>query len=308
MFFATLPKIFSLVSIAHIVNPVKVSPQSDLYVAQPITFESMKVAKNRSKFSNQIQFYAINFPEDDEVVPEFFVKLPHLSRSVLDVKEFEKKRKLPLIADILHAIYKQSDAEYIIYTNVDIALQPQFYDFVFEKIEEGYDAFMINRRRIPYKDYRIEDLPDIYSIRGKSHPGFDCFVFQRNLIPKFVLDKICLGVPFIEAALAHNLFAFSQNFKLFDKEFLTFHIGMEVMKKHIPEYYWHNRNTFFKKIKPKLWHFWHTSNFPHGKTFFLYRYWRWGTTPSLFVYMNFKIEMRDFFKKISERHFGNAKH
>jgi hypothetical protein len=155
---------------------------------------------------------------------------------------------------------------------------------------------MINRRRIPYGEFGIEDLTKLYLIKGKSHPGFDCFVFKREIFPQFFLDEICIGTPFVEAALAHNLFAFSKNFKLYDQEFLTFHLGMEVMKKHDPEYYWHNRNIFFKKIKPQLWDFWHTRNFPHGNTNFFYRYWRWGTTPSLFFYMNFKIELRDFIR------------
>jgi hypothetical protein len=35
--------------ILHIINPVKVSEQSDLFFAQPITFESLKNAKNYSK-------------------------------------------------------------------------------------------------------------------------------------------------------------------------------------------------------------------------------------------------------------------
>ena len=35
--------------IAHIINPVVVSKSSDLYKAQPITFETMKLAKNYAR-------------------------------------------------------------------------------------------------------------------------------------------------------------------------------------------------------------------------------------------------------------------
>ncbi len=67
---------------------------------------------------------------------------------MLDCGRFAVPRKLPLIKDILGRLYDASDAEYFIYTNVNIGLMPNFYVAVNAIIESGYDAFVINRRTI----------------------------------------------------------------------------------------------------------------------------------------------------------------
>ena len=38
-----------MISIAHIVNPVKVNKSSDLFIAQPIVFETMRTAAEFAK-------------------------------------------------------------------------------------------------------------------------------------------------------------------------------------------------------------------------------------------------------------------
>ena len=86
---------------AHIVNPVKVPVTSDLYKAQPITFESMLQAKKAAAGNVDVNLVSVQYAEDRSVVPESFIKTPDLSRSVLDVSSFEMNRKLPFIADIL---------------------------------------------------------------------------------------------------------------------------------------------------------------------------------------------------------------
>jgi hypothetical protein len=60
-----------------------------------------------------------------------------------------------------------------------------------------------------------------------------------------------VGIPFVEAALMHNLFAHSEKCKLFDDLHLTTHIGMDVMPKRDGDYYHHNRQEF-EKIKNEL--------------------------------------------------------
>ena len=67
-----------MVKIAHIINPVKVKESSDLYNAQPITFESMVVAKNFSVFKDQIIQCTTQYEEDLEIIPDYFLKLSHL--------------------------------------------------------------------------------------------------------------------------------------------------------------------------------------------------------------------------------------
>ena len=68
-----------------------------------------------------------HFKEDDAMVPDYFKKTAFLERSVADMAKFEKQKKLPLISDILANLFNATDADYLIYTNNDIILQPFFY-------------------------------------------------------------------------------------------------------------------------------------------------------------------------------------
>lgn len=280
--------------LAHIINPVKVNESHDLYVAQPITFASILAACKYVE--NSPELLALIFPEDEEIVPLQFKVQPLPNQSIRDLVYVEKTAKLPLLKDILLTAYNATDAEYVIYTNVDIAVQRNFYEFVYEKIASGLDGFIINRRRIPAGNFMPDDLEELYPIKGKPHPGFDCFVFKRELIPLMELGNICIGIPFVEATLAHNLFALCQHFQLFDKEFLTFHLGMEIFKKRDKTLYWHNRHEFFKEIKPALWNKFDIKKFPYFNHGFPMRYLKWGLNPALFTLMNLKLDLRRMIK------------
>src|SRR4030065_1772620 len=113
--------------IAHVINPVVVNELSDLYVAQPITFATMKTARDIASGTLEVILVSAQYPEDIPLVAKEFLLTPNLDRSVLDISTFSKKRKLPLIRDIMNRVYETSDAEYLIYSNVDIALMPHFY-------------------------------------------------------------------------------------------------------------------------------------------------------------------------------------
>src|SRR4051812_47995531 len=213
----------------HIINPVKASPGSELSVVQPITFESIRAAKQFSAGKAEVELYTVSFAEDREIIPEYFTKLADLERSVRDVGNFTKVKKYPILMDVFRALYNASDAEYLVYTNMDIALMPQFYVTVSEILKRNHDVVLINRRGISSKYTRVEELSLMYSDFGEPHPGFDCFVFKRELLNKIILENICLGVSFSEVALVHNFIAFAESLKLVDDLHLTFHIGTEVM-------------------------------------------------------------------------------
>lgn len=216
-----------MVKIAHIINPVKIQKHSDLYVAQPITFKTMQTAQELAKQHGlTVELYSAQFPEDHSIIPDRLQKTPDLTRSILDVKAFKKSRKLPLIKDILDNLYNSTDADYLIYTNVDIAVMPHFYLSVAEIINQGYDAFIVNRRTIGSYD-QIEKIPLMYSKIGGSHAGYDCFIFSRDAYPKYVLNNTFIGSVPIGFALAANLICNAQNFKLFTALHLTFHLGSD---------------------------------------------------------------------------------
>ncbi|MFZ2196370.1 MAG: hypothetical protein WAV13_01465, partial [Thermodesulfovibrionales bacterium] len=212
--------------IAHIINPVVVNEKSDLFIAQPVTFATMISARDFARGKVDVFLYTAQFPEDRPLVTADFRATPDLERSVLDLGPFRKKRKLPFIKDILDRLYEAApESEYLIYTNVDIALQPQFYVAVNAFIDEGHDAFAINRRTISKQYQSVEEIPLMYSEEGESHPGWDCFVFKREAYPRFILGDICVGANLIGTVLLFNLLCTSRNFMEFKNEHLTFHLG-----------------------------------------------------------------------------------
>jgi len=286
--------------LAHIINIFKPDYKSDLYVTQPITLESMRLAKNFAMSEVSVELFSASFKEDADVIPDYFTPTQYLDRAVCNIAPFKKQKKLPFIADILERLYHETDADYLIYTNNDIIIKPHFYLYIKKNIEQGCDAFIINRRRIPAKYTKVEELPDIFSEIGKKHPGFDCFVFNRNIFPRLLLGHICIGVPFIGVTLAHNLFCFSRQFKLFDNLHLTSHLGMEIMGLR-DEYYWHNRKEFnkiIKQLKPYI----DIRKFPYADRSLFIRYLKWGLNPSLFVFMNMRLEMAYFFKMLKKKY------
>lgn len=113
--------------IVHIVGPVKVPKNNNLFSAQPITFESMKRAQVHVKKSPiEVILCTTQYDEDKEIIPDYFHQLSNLNRSVESINPSLKGRKLPLIKDILEKTNELSDVDYIIYTNVDIAVMPNF--------------------------------------------------------------------------------------------------------------------------------------------------------------------------------------
>lgn len=237
----------------HIINPVKVGSNSDLYMAQPITFETMRRAKQFAKNDIEVNLLSTSFEEDLEIIPKYFTKTKNLEKSVLDYGDFKIKRKLPLLKDILERVIAHDDnADYVIYTNSDISLLPHFYSFINEKIEKDYDAFVINRRTIS-KEHTINSLYSAYSEFGIEHPGYDCFIFKKELFNKFKLENICVGAIYVGLALYLNLNLYANKFKEFDQEHLTFHIGNDRTwkNKDYKQFELHNQ-VEFQKIRKKL--------------------------------------------------------
>jgi len=211
---------------AHIINPVVVHKDSDLFRAQPVTFETMKNAKSYALLHNvYVDHLATCYKSDEIMVPDGFANAGNLQRSILDFGTFSKPKKLPLLADILGALYHSSNAEYLIYTNVDIALMPHFYVTLEKIMQEGYDAVNIFRRTLDDSYQGVDDIPYMYADFGFDHPGTDCFVFKRALFEKFDLQNIAIGCRFVAFALRINLFVFADKIKEFDKIHMTFHIG-----------------------------------------------------------------------------------
>lgn len=283
--------------IAHIINPFIAPESSDLSFAQPITFESIKRAQKESEDQIYVELLAVCYPEDKSVIPDYFKTTSFLERSVLDQHNFQKKIKLPLITDILKKAIDETDAEYILYTNVDIGLYPDFYLHINTWINEGFDAIIVNRKRIPPLHTSVSDLPKIYNQEGKSHPGFDCFLFHRSLFEKIELENICIGVPFIEITFSQNLFHLAEKFKLVKSGEYTFHIGMEIFKNRAPkEYFEYNKKEFRKAIQ-KLDPLLKVQNLPYYNIWLPIRIIQWGLHPCIPIKLAIKLQWRKWFGK-----------
>lgn len=239
-----------MLQIAHIINPVIIDDKSsDLHIAQPITFETIKTAQQQAQGKVNVTLYTAQYQEDREIIPASFIQTPDLERSILDIATFQVPRKLPLIKDILARLYEAApDADYLIYTNVDIHLQPQFYVEVAKLIQQGYDAFVINRRTIPDKYKDIQEIPQMYLEKGSSHPGHDCFIFKRNLYEKFYLENHVIGVGACFRSMLLNCLCHAEKFQEFTDLYLTFHIGNQETWKDdkLQDYLEHNKNEIQK--------------------------------------------------------------
>jgi hypothetical protein len=224
--------------IAHIINPVNVNKdnKSYLYYAQPITFESMKIAKKKANEKNQdlkIELYAIHYPEDKSIVPKYFKTLPYLKKAVCYDYPNITKRKLPYLQEIFNIIKNNVDADYYIYTNSDITLHPNFYLVVKKRLNDFQaGALIINRRdNIPKFMNNIrfnkEHVHVLTQYKGEKHPGRDCFVMSKNTFFKIDMKKMFIATPPWGLILLKYLNKITNNFKLLKNEFITFHIGCD---------------------------------------------------------------------------------
>jgi hypothetical protein len=240
------------IKIAHIINPVSMQKTSDLYIAQPITFETMRRAQNVARKDGLlVELLCAYYEEDQAMKPEGFTTAGILKRSVLDFGKFDLQRNLPLIKDILDSLYDSSNADYFIYTNVDIALNDNFYKEVKRIIDRGYDSFVINRRTLSKKYISIDEIDQMQLDQGKSHPGFDCFIYRRDVYPKYDLRDVCVGANWIGRALIINLIVNADKFKVFDSEHLTFHIGDDRswnVEKY-KDYHYHNLQNILSILR-----------------------------------------------------------
>ena len=227
--------------IAHIIHPFVVSKESDLYQAQPITFQSMQNARQYAEGKVNIELYASKYSDEETLIPDDydFQHTRDLDRHIALLKKFRTKRKLTILKDILERLYEATDADYLIYTNADIALVPHFYISIQYLIDQGYDAFAISRRTVPDT---ITDSNLLYTVAGTFHEGADCFVFKRELYPLMPLNNICIGTKWIDDALLTILSCHAQNFAWFRDMHLTFHHGDNRIWKNHPEYQNHNRD------------------------------------------------------------------
>ena len=212
--------------IAHILNPIIPRAESDLSIAKPITLASLKRAADEAGDGIEVLHLSAQYEEDLSAIPDWMIRTPDLVRSSLDHPEFEDKRKLPLMSDIWERLLAHSqNADVLVYSNIDIAVQPTFYQRVRQWVEDGHDAVSVTRRTIPQKYTSADQLEQMYAEKGEAHPGDDCFIVRRDCAQRFDVKPVFLGSAWFDKVLLLNCAARAHNFLKVRDQNVTFHIG-----------------------------------------------------------------------------------
>ncbi len=211
----------------HVINPFTSDKGTEHDVAQSTTFSCISNAKKVAK-NVDVEVICAVYPEDAGIVPDEFRCLPLLSRSVSDIHTFSSQKKLPLLFDILDVVktnYNATDNQYIIYSNIDIAPMPLFYDLLRDITMRDIDAIVINRRTVSEKWGKGNNETLMYSDVGKVHPGTDCFIFKRKIFDEFIKSETCIGALCVMKSLLYNLAALSERMVIIPDAHATLHIG-----------------------------------------------------------------------------------
>lgn len=265
---------------AHILNTVAPEENKELASVQELTFRSMIEALKWTAGQPHVEHLSAQFHNARSFLPKEIRPTSDLISNAADVGALRTNKRLPLISEILSRLNESQNATHFIYTNADICVMPYFYAACAKYIEAGHDAFVINRRRLKMK-FLNADLPETYAEAGKKHIGYDCFVFARPLLEKFVKTEIYISAPPAGGDIFHNVFTFADNPVLFTEKHLTFHIGMELVKP------WgesllnaHNEREFSKLLKTLKPHM-NIAKFPGAGYNFLSRHFKWLMNPTL---------------------------
>lgn len=285
----------SMISLSHIINPVSSSENEELFKIQQTTFETLLKAKKYSANQTEIELCIINRSGEKDFVPNGFKVLPALKRDVRDVVSTTKP--YPFLADIILEHAKFSKADYLIYSNLDIAVMPFFYETVSAYINKGHDALVINRRRLHNKFAKEKNTDVLFAEKGEVHTGYDCFVIKKSHIGKFIFKDICLGVPAAGNDLFYNVFAFAENPVLLTDKHLTFHIGLELYKNWGDDLTCKHNAKEFQQLMKELLPLMKADNFPGADLNIFKRHFKWLMNPTFDYATMFKLDAKRSFKK-----------
>lgn len=240
-------------SFVHILNPFVCPPDSEHGIASRVTYASLARAFGHAQTAGLgVEINAVVKPGDEAAVSSPARLAGHLHRTVQDFRSLRPVRLLPLIGDILQAGAVASNASHVIFTNMDIAVQPDFYVRLAELIEQRFDPdtpFIVYRRNIPAQYTDPAQLPAMYAEPGERAYGFDCFVFPRRLLDALDLGASCIGAAHFDYLMFMALDAASGfRIRRVDDLPLTFHLGNDITWSGQIDYIEHNLNEALAAI------------------------------------------------------------
>ena len=229
----------------HIINPFPCPEHSEHGIASAITYESLRIAAEEAqKRGIQVEVNAVVLPGDEIAIKPPAKLAGHIGRTIQDIRPMSPTRPFPLIADILRTGAESSKCDYLIFTNMDIAVQPNFYVQLHEIVEKRFEPdtpFTVYRRNISSHYNRIEQLPEMYRQPGQIAYGYDCFVFPKLYVSQLDLGNCCIGAAHFDYLLFIALDAASgfRTQRINDLP-LTFHIGNDIAWSSQIDYIEHN--------------------------------------------------------------------
>ena len=227
------------IRLRHVINTVGEDAPADLRRAQEITLQSIERAVAFSAGRLQVDVVAVTAPQDR---PDrgWLRWAPIIQRTLRDIPGAQSDRPLPFLADVLEGFWLDAAPtagndpgwDIGVYTNVDIAVQPYFYELVLELFRGGNDALSIMRRTVPddrggHNGRNGRSLIELASQVGDSHPGHDCFAFTPAVLRRCAVGDVVLGIPHVGRSLVANLLLNATNFAGRRDLHATFHLGDE---------------------------------------------------------------------------------
>lgn len=214
----------SMPLLRHVVPTVGPSAPPRLLEAQQVTLASIERALDLCRDHVEVEVVAARFPDEPAPVRPWLSDAPSLVTSSSDLQEFTVPRRLPLLREVLGALSETSDHDAVILSNVDIGIQPNFYEVVGEILDAGYDAFTINRRSVAAPGATRSPWIAAANV-GSRHSGSDCFVMRPSLLHDIDVGDVLLGVRFVGRTLLEDLKGRARRFRQFGDLHVTFHLG-----------------------------------------------------------------------------------
>ncbi len=206
----------------HIINPYSINGSLDL--VQRRTLESIFSAKKIA--SNSVYIVAV-INEDEGFLEDYdfdFI-INGSENDEFDVFFSSVNKSLPSIFQIIkEGINVSVNSDFIIYTNMDINITLNFYDFLNILMPGSFDGVSINRRTI---DGNLINYPKVHSHThsGITHPGSDCFVFKTRIFNDFIKFNTVLGSLHVMKGMLYNLVVHCNSFGILTDLFITYHYG-----------------------------------------------------------------------------------
>jgi len=226
------------IKIVHVINLY-----SPLDETQNNVLESMHEAI-RKEGAQDVTLIAAVHPKDVHIVPYFF-------DGYYTLNKFYDGR-LPIFQEILDgALIARSDFDFLIYTNADIILDPDFYCSVKNILRDApYDVVTIDRKTIPKNTTMDQIFKREIPGKIRQHPGTDCFIIAREVVKKVNTGNSFIGAYGFANGVMIQMYYFASHTKRFRSLEMngTYHIGNDGNWRRDQSFRTHNRNSIFSIV------------------------------------------------------------